>query len=116
MTKAGAPIVSPVPRVGARPLVFLPAAIARFLNLVVLVGGLGVLRGLAGLGLVGLRTQVAPVQDAASHVGLLVGKRGTGTAGDGPRTGLPGRVQLRACEDQESTCSARLMTADPMRG
>src|SRR6516165_3199027 len=99
------------------------------LAFVVLVGGLGVLLGLAGLGLVGLLAQLAAVQDAASHDGLLSvrGENGTWTPGRGAAfagglsSGEPegawqhGR-RLRACEDQGSSCSARMMTADPVRG
>src|SRR5262249_54957474 len=126
---AAVPRRQPRPRVGARPLVFVPAGIARVLNLVVLVGGPGVLRGLAGLGLVGALTQPAPVEDAASHDGLLSVRGGNGTCApgrgaaftEGSNSGKPegasghGR-RLRACEDQGSSCSARLMTADPVRG
>src|SRR5262249_10556175 len=91
----------------------------------VLVGGFGVLPGLAGLGLVGLLTQFAPVPDAASHDGLLSVRGGNGTcapactegSNSGKAEGASGRGRrLRACEDQGSSCSARLMTADPMRG
>src|SRR5262249_20361109 len=119
----------PAPVGGPRPSVSAPAGIARVVNLVVLVVGLGVLRGLAGLGLVGLLAQLAAVQDAASHDGLLSvrGENGTCTPGrgaafagglssGGPQGAWRYGRRLRACQDQGSSCPARLMTADPVRG